>query len=160
MAGLRDVVATKINNSDFNKVFPGGMPGVAAIQTRIESLSQEEISSRIAASIAQLDQEKIRSLGVRLADYGVEHGIDMPAEVRSGDPKAIGQLLARTAKSEKGIEGTLRFLQLAMGGGGVSGAALSMTPIGKIRRIGLVGMLSDPKIRSTIVPIISGLFKK
>ncbi len=160
MAGLRDVVASRINNSDFNKMFPGGIPGLAAVQSRIENLSQEELAARITASVAQLDQEKIRGLGIRVADYGAQHGIDVPPEVRTGDPRAIGQMLARTAKSEKGIDGTLKFLQLVMGGGGLTGAALSLTPFGKMRRMGLVGMLSDPKTRSTVAPIISGLFKK
>ena len=160
MAGLRDVVATKINSADLNKLFPGGVPGLAAVQSRIDSLSQEELTARIAASIAQLDQEKIRSLGLRVADYGTKHGVDVPDEVRTGDPRAIAQMLARTAKSEKGIDGTLKFLQLAMGGGGLAGAAMSMTPFGRMRRLGIIGMLSDPKTRSTIGPIISGLFRK
>lgn len=160
MAGLRDAMTSTIRNSEFNKYFPGGVPGLSAIQTRIDGLSQEELTARITASVAQLDPEKIRALGARIADYGAQHGIDMPDEVRSGDPKAIGQMLARTAKSEKGIDGTLKFLQLVMGGGGLTGAAMSMTPFGKMRRGGLVGMLADPKTRSTIAPIISGLFRK
>ena len=97
---------------------------------------------------------------MKIADYGAEHGLEVPQEVRSGDPKAIGQMLARTAKSEKGINGTLRFLQLATGGGGLTGAAMALTPFGKVRRMGLIGMLADPKTRSVVAPMISGLFRK
>ncbi len=160
MPSLRDTMSERLKSSDFNKLYPGGVPGIGAIQSRIENLSQEELTNRIAASIAQLDREKLLGFGQRIADYGAQHGIDVPQEVRSGDPGAIGQLLARTAKSEKGIEGTLKFLQLALGGGGLTGAAMSMTPFGKLRRMGIAGMLSDPRTRSTIAPIISGLFKK
>ncbi|MGD9713036.1 MAG: hypothetical protein AB7V46_13335 [Thermomicrobiales bacterium] len=159
MNSLRDAIPARIS-SDLQKLFPNGVPGVSVVQARIENLSQEELATRFASSVAQLDQERIRSFGARLADYGAAHGIEVPAEVRSGDTRAIGQLLARTAKSEKGINGTLRFLQLATGGGGLTGAAMAMTPFGKMRRLGLLGMLSDPKTRSVVGPLISGLFRK
>ena len=159
MNSLRDAIPA-MRNADLQKLFPNGVPGIANVQARIENLSQEEMASRIAASVAQLDQEKIRAFGVKIADYGAERGLEVPAEVRSGDPRAIGQLLARTAKSEKGINGTLRFLQLATGGGGLTGAAMALTPFGKARRMGLIGMLADPKTRSVVAPMISGLFRK
>lgn len=156
---LRNAIPA-MRNADLQKIFPNGVPGISAIQARVENLTQEELSSRIASSMANLDQEKLSAFGQRVADYGAEHGIDVPIEVRSGDPRAIGQLLARTAKSEKGIDGTLRFLQLATGGGGVKGAALALTPLGRMRRLGLLGMLADPKTRSVVGPMISGLFRK
>ena len=159
MNNLKDVIPGKVS-ADLQRLFPNGLPGVAAVQQRIEGLSQEELAGRFAASVAQLDQEKIRALGGRIADYGTEHGLEVPAEVRSGDPRAIGQMLARTAKSEKGIDGTLKFLQLMSGGGGLTGAAMALTPFGKMRRLGLLGMLSDPKTRSIVGPLVSGLFRK
>ncbi len=159
MNSLRDAIPGKVS-SDLQRLFPNGLPGVAAVQQRVEGLSQEELAARFAASVAQLDQDKIRAFGVKIADYGADHGIDVPAEVRSGDPRAIGQLLARTAKSEKGIDGTLKFLQLMSGGGGLTGAAMTLTPLGKMRRLGLLGLLSDPKTRSVVGPLISGLFRK
>jgi len=159
MNTLRDAIPSKIG-ADLQKHFPNGVPGMSVVQARIENLSQEELATRFSSSIAQLDQGKIRAIGVRIADYGAERGIDVPPEVRSGDPRAIGQLLARTAKSEKGIDGTLKLLQLVGGGGGFTGAAMALTPFGKMRRLGLLGLLSDPKTRSVIAPMISGLFRK
>lgn len=159
VSNLRNAIPA-VRHADLQKIFPNGVPGIAAIQYRIEQLSQEELSARITASVGNLDQERLSAFGQKIADYGAQHGIDIPDEVRSGDPRAIGQLLARTAKSEKGIDGTLRFLQLATGGGGVKGAAMALTPLGKMRRLGLFGMLADPKTRSVVGPMISSLFRK
>lgn len=159
MNNLRNAIPV-VRNADLQKIFPNGIPGLNAVQSRVENLSQEELSVRIASSVASLDQEKLSAFGQRIAEYGQQHGIEVPSEVRSGDPRAIGQLLARTAKSEKGIDGTLRFLQLATSGGGVTGAAMALTPFGRMRRIGLIGMLADPKTRSVVGPMISSLFRK
>jgi hypothetical protein len=156
---LREVMPP-ISAADLQRYFPNGVPGLSSVQGMVERLDQEEIARRIAASLAGLDRTKVTTFGQQISDYGAKHGIDIPPEVRSGDPQAIAQLLARTAKSEKGIEGTLRFLQLASSGAGLTGAAMAMTPFGRMRRLGLIGFLADPKSRSVLGPMISGLLRK
>ncbi|MEZ4499431.1 MAG: hypothetical protein R2839_05025 [Thermomicrobiales bacterium] len=104
MPSLRDTMSERLKSSDFNKLYPGGVPGIGAIQSRIENLSQEELTNRIAASIAQLDREKLLGFGQRIADYGAQHGIDVPQEVRSGDLAPLGNRWLEPPK-RKGYRG-------------------------------------------------------
>jgi hypothetical protein len=147
-------------SAELQRLFPNGVPGIASVQSVVEGFNQEELARRFANSLAALDRERVASYGQRIAEYGEQHGVAVPAEVRSGDPRAIAQLLAQTAKSEKGIEGTLKFLQLASTGGGMTGAAMAMTPFGRFRGLGLLGLLADRNTRSIVAPVISSLFKK
>ncbi len=146
--------------AELSNMFPNGIPGTAKLQSIVDGLSQEELAAKVSAALSRVDQSKLTEFGQRIAAYGLKQGIEAPPGVDSGNPKAIGLMFARIAKSEKGINGTLRFLQMASSGRGIGGAAMSMTPFGRMRTMGLLGILSDPKMRSVIGPLISGLIKR
>lgn len=137
--------------------FPNGLPTTGKLQSIVDGLTQEELAAKVSSALGRVDQNKLNDFGAMVSGYATKHGIDVPPGVERGNPRAMGAMLAGLAKSEKGINGALRFLQLAAGGRGVAGAAMALSPLG---RGGLIGLLSNPKMRSVIGPVISGLVKR
>lgn len=137
--------------------FPEGVPAVTRIQGIVDNLSQEEIAAKVSGALSRVDQQKLDEFGAMLAAYGRKQGVEVPDGVEHGNPKSIGQMFARIAKSEKGVNGAIRFLTLASGGRGLAGAAMMMSPLG---RGGLLGLLANPQTRSVVGPLISGLIKR
>jgi hypothetical protein len=137
--------------------FPDGVPTPARLQMIVDGLTQEELAAKVTSALGKVDQQKLDEFGTMIASYATKHGIDVPPGVERGNPKAIGAMLAGLAKSEKGVNGALQFLQLATSGRGMTGAAMALSPLG---RGGLAGLLYNPKMRSVITPVISGLMRR
>jgi hypothetical protein len=142
---------------EYRTMFPDGVPSTGKLQSIVDGLTQEELASKVSSALGRVDQHKLDEFGTTIATYAQKHGIDVPAGVERGNPKAIGAMLAGIAKSEKGVNGALRFLQLATSGRGVAGAAMALSPLG---RGGLAGLLANPQLRSVIGPVISNLVKR
>jgi hypothetical protein len=142
---------------EYRTMFPDGVPATGKLQSIVDGLTQEELAAKVTSALGKVDQQKLDEFGTMIADYAHKHGIAVPAGVEHGNPRAIGAMLAGLAKSEKGVNGALQFLQLATGGRGVTGAAMALSPLG---RGGLVGLLYNPQLRSVIGPVISGLIRR
>jgi hypothetical protein len=142
---------------EFRTQFPDGVPTPAKLQTIVDGLTQEELAAKVTSALGRVDPQKLDEFGTMIAGYAQKNGVDVPAGVEHGNPKAIGAMLAGIVKSEKGVNGAMRFLQLATSGRGVAGAAMALSPLG---RGGLVGLLSNPQMRSVLGPVISGLVKR
>jgi len=138
-------------------MFPNGLPATGRLQSIVDGLTQEELAAKVTAALGRVDQGKLNEFGTMIAGYSRKNGIEVADGVELGNPKAIGAMLAGIAKSEKGVNGAVRFLQLAASGRGVTGAAMALSPLG---RGGLIGLLSNPRMRSVIGPVISNLVKR
>jgi hypothetical protein len=142
---------------DLRARVPEGLPSMRALQDAIDRLSQEEIASKVTAGLERLDRQQLVAFGEALESWGIQNHVAIPPGLAAGNPKAIGLMFASMAKSEKGMEQVLRFLQLAGGGRGLTGAALAMSPL---RRGGLMGMFANPQTRSAITSILSSLVSR
>ena len=143
--------------AEVRAMFPNGLPATGKLQSIVDGLTQEELAAKVSSALGKVDQRKLDEFGSMISSYAQKQGIDAPPGVAHGNPKAIGAMLAGIAKSEKGVNGAMLFLQLATSGRGLTGAAMAMSPLG---RLSLAGLLANPKMRSVVGPVISGLLKR
>ena len=90
---------------------PADLPDMRTIQTRLNSLSQAEISARFSAALAEVDQQKVAEFNQAISGYARKKGLRVPQTENGANTSDMALALAGMMRGGNGLVALLSLLR-------------------------------------------------